>query len=102
MTTRHRRRRPPAAPPAGTPPLPTVVEAYTHAGNLLRSLAAVVGDPAAVDSIMRKWLDVNGVPAAGMVALAAVRLTFTQCLTRVDEVPAGALAYTTIQEDDTE
>lgn len=100
--TRHRRR-PPAAPPAGTPPpLPTVAEAYTHAGNLLRSLAAVVGDPAAVDQIMRRWLDVNGVPAAGMVALAAVRLTFTQCLTRVDEVPAGALAFTTTQEDDTD
>ena len=75
-----------------------MAEAYTHAGNLLRSLAAVVGDPAAVDQIMRRWLDVNGVPAAGMVALAAVRLTFTQCLTRVDEVPPGALAYT-IQED---
>jgi len=77
-----------------------VVEAYTHAGALLRSLAAVVGDPAAVDAIMRRWLDVNGVPAAGMVALAAVRLTFVQCLTRVDEVPVGALGFTPIQEDD--
>ena len=80
--------------------MPSVAEAHTHAGNLLRSLAAVVGDPAAVDQIMRRWLDVNGVSRFGFIALAAVRLTFAQCLTRVDEVPAGALAFTTIQEDD--
>jgi len=77
-----------------------VAEARALAGGLLRALSPLAGDPAAVDALMRKWLDVNGVPAAGMVALCAVRTTFADCLTRVDEVPPGALAYTPIQEDD--
>ena len=86
--------------PAGPPPVTTVGEVYDLAGGLLRALAPVAGDGAAIDAYMRKWLDVTGVPAAGMVALAAIRTVFVDCLYPADS-PAGAIGFDQ-PEDDTD
>jgi len=98
MTTR-RRRRPPASPPK-PPPLPTVDQAYALADDLLRALTPLAGQPAAVDRLMRRWLDRHDVAAFGMVALCAVRTVFVDYLTPTPsaDVPPGALGFTTTKE----
>ena len=70
------------------------------AGDLLRDLSPHIGDADAIEAEFIKWIDALGVPSMSMVLLAAVRLTFTDCLTltgREDWPPAG-LAFSTRQE----
>jgi len=78
-----------------------VAEAYARGDNLLRSLSRVAGDAAAVDQIMRQWVAESGVPAVGLVALAAIRTVFVDCLYPTSE-PSGALGFDQPEEDDTE
>jgi len=78
----------------------TVGEVYALGDSLLRALAPLAGDAAAIDQFMRRWLDEHGVPAAGMVALAAIRTTFADCLYPADS-PDGAIGFDQ-PEDDTD
>lgn len=67
------------------------------AGDLIRALAPVVGDPEAVNDVMRRWVDVLGARDFGLVCMAAMQTTYTDCLipTPLDEIPANRLALVT-------
>jgi hypothetical protein len=74
-------------------PLP-VDEAVTLAADLLNVLAARIGDPDAVDALLRHWTTTLGARRLGQVSVAAVRTTFVDCLTRVSELPPNGTAFT--------
>ncbi len=86
---RSRRRRP--RPPATV----TTGQALELAGELLRELEPVAGDPEAVRDILLRWLDRLDVGGFSAVAMTTVWRTFSECLTQTpsDQVPPGATAF---------
>ncbi len=72
----------------------TIAEADDLAPDLLRSLVDRIADPEAIETELQRWIDVLGVASMAIVLLAAVRLTFEECLTLtpLDAVPAARLA----------
>jgi len=93
MTRNRRQQRP--TPPAPTP-LITVAEARNLALGLVGDLTPHAGDPDAVRKVLLRWLAIEDPARLSMVCMAAVRLTYADCLTRVpiDQMPPGALALT--------
>jgi hypothetical protein len=89
---------PTEAVPHGTEPEPTLTteEASQLAADLVRELADHAGDPAAVRATMLRWLDDQDVSGLSLVCMAAVQLTFADCLrpVPVDQIPAGSLTLT--------
>lgn len=84
------------------PPTMTIDQAHELAGALLRELTPHVGDPEAVDQVMRRWLDTEDFRRLGFACIAAVRLVFVDCLTPAptSDVPPGALTYTNPEENE--
>jgi len=64
----------------------------TLAAELIRDLTPHAGDPDAVRKVLLRWLDTEDVARMSMACVSAVQIVFADCLTRVAEVPAGALA----------
>ena len=98
MSRNRGQRRP--TPPRATP-LITVAEARDLASGLIRELAQHAGDPAAVRASLIAWLETEDVPRLSLIGLAVVQNVFSDCLTRVDDVPPGALALTAPTEGNT-
>lgn len=73
----------------------TPYQATELAGDLLRELAAQVGDEAAIHSTMRRWHNVLGANRFGVVCMATVRITFRDCLTPtpIADAPPGSVAF---------
>lgn len=74
-----------------------VEQARALARDLVRTLAEHVADPAGVDAVMRAHVAEHGPFDASLVVLAALRLTFAECLTYADpvDVPPGAVTFRT-------
>ena len=82
----------PALSPRSEKPL-SVDQALELGDELLRQLAQVIGDPEALDETFVRWLTVLEDDNFNRVCLASLRTLFHRCLTRVDEVPAGHVAF---------
>jgi hypothetical protein len=91
--SRNRRQQRPTVPAT---PLITTTEARDLAADLIRELAALAGDAAAVRATLLTWLDREGTSRLSLASMAALQLVFADCLTRmpVDQIPAGALTLT--------
>lgn len=70
-----------------TQALLSVTEANDLARELVADLGSVPGDAGAVTEVLTDWLDDLGPDVMAFVCMAAVRLTFADCL-RVADVPA--------------
>lgn len=68
-------------------------QALEFADDLIRQLAANIDDPGAVADTLGHWAEVLEGNNFARVCIAAVRTVFLDCLTRVDSVPDGALAF---------
>lgn len=70
-------------------------QATELAGDLLRELALLIGDEAAISQAMRRWHNVLGASRFGVVCMASVRITFRDCLisTPISDAPTGAVAF---------
>jgi hypothetical protein len=74
----------------------TIDEARDLADDLIRQLSRHPGDDPAVCEVLRHWLDVHGVQGLSLVAMAAMRITFGECLTTHPEaIPSDALTIDT-------
>jgi hypothetical protein len=64
------------------------------AAALLRRLVHHIGDHDAIETELQDWLNELGIPSLSLVLLAAVRLTFEECLTitPLADIPAARLA----------
>ena len=87
--SRNRRQRP--TPPTPTP-LITTTEARDLAADLIRELAQHAGDAEQVRAVLLRWLETQDTYRLSLIGLAALEVTFSHCITVVDEVPPGALA----------
>jgi len=70
-----------------------VERARLLASDLVRELAEHAGDPDGVLTTLQRWFDVLDTRLFG-VCLAAVQLTYADCLAVVPDVPPGATAFT--------
>jgi hypothetical protein len=88
-----RNRRQPRPTPPRAIPLITTTEARALAADLIRELAQHAGDPAAVTATLMRWTDTLDPPRMAGICMAATRLVFADCLSRVpvDQIPAGAV-----------
>lgn len=77
-----------------TTPAVDVDQARSLAADLVRELGAIAGDPEAVDATLTRWLDVLDVTNLARVCVAAVQLTFADCLTHtpLTDLPPDRLA----------
>jgi len=89
--SRNRRHQRPTPPELTRAPLSTT-EARTLAADLIRELAQHAGDPDAVRAVLLRWLDTEGTARLSTACMSAVQIVFADCLTRVAQVPPGALA----------
>ena len=62
------------------------------ATELIRDLTPHAGNPDAVRKVLLQWLDAEDTTRLSMACMAAVQIVFADCLSRVTEVPPGALA----------
>lgn len=85
---------------ATAPPPLTVDQGLELAGDLVRALTPLSGDPAAVKAVLRRWLDVLDAGDLSLVCTAAVQVIFAECLTPtpVDQMPPDRLALVLPQE----
>jgi hypothetical protein len=90
MTRRNRRQQRPTLPRAT--PLITATEARELAADLIRELAQDAGDPAAVRATLLRWLETEDTGRLSLISMSAVQQVFADCLTRVAQVPPGALS----------
>jgi hypothetical protein len=87
---RNRRQQRPT-PPRATPALITTTEARDLAAELIRELAQHAGDPTAVRAALLRWLDIEDTARLALICMSAVQITYADCLTKVAQVPPGAL-----------
>jgi len=92
-----RRKRPRFTMPM-PPPMMTVTEANDLAADLIAELTEHAGDRRAVGACLLRWSDREDFRGLSLVCMAAVQQVFADCLTRVDDVPPGAVALTTPTE----
>lgn len=80
-------------------PTLTVERARELADELLRQLEECVGDRAAVDATLLRWLDTLGTPRLPLVCMAALQAAFADCMTLVDSSAArpGDRAFSTTE-----
>jgi len=78
---------------AEAPPLSplTTAQARDLATELIRDLTPHAGNPEAVRKVLLQWLDIEDTARMSMACMAAVQIVFSDCLSRVTEVPPGAL-----------
>lgn len=76
---------------APLPPL-TTTQARDLAADLIRDLTPHAGDVDAVREVLFGWLETEDVARLSLICMAAVQTTFADCLTRVAQVPPGALS----------
>lgn len=89
MSRNRRQQRP--TPPAPTP-LITTTEAHTLAAELIRELAQDAGDPDAVRAVLLRWLAMEDADRLALVCMSLTQQVFSDCLTKVAQVPPGSLA----------
>jgi len=78
---------------AETPLSPlSTAQARALATELIRDLTPHAGNPEAVRKVLLRWLDAEDTARLSMACMAAVQIVFSDCLSRVAEVPPGALA----------
>lgn len=72
----------------------TIEQTRALAGDLLRELVPHIGDREAVNTLMLHWYETLGHHGLSVVSMAAVQMTFADCLTNtpVSEVPDDAIA----------
>ncbi|MDQ3431362.1 MAG: hypothetical protein M3467_03920 [Actinomycetota bacterium] len=65
------------------------------AADLVRQLAGQIGDAEAIALTLRRWHEVLGAQRWGGVCMAAIRITFRDCLapTPIADVPPGSVAF---------
>lgn len=81
----------------------TVEQAEDLADDLIRCLAARLGDPEAVTNELRRWTDILGANRLALVCLAVVQTTFRECLPLVSREDWPTTGHTFIappREDD--
>ena len=71
----------------------TLAQTRLLAADLVTQLSATPGDSAAVTATLMRWTDTLDPPRMAGICMAATRLVFADCLSRVpvDQIPAGAL-----------
>ena len=81
----------------------TLAQTRLLAADLVTQLSTTPGDSAAVTATLMRWTDTLDPPQMALICMAAVRLTFADCLSRVpvDQIPAGALTLTAPKERNT-
>lgn len=70
----------------------TVDHGTELAEDLIRALAPLSGDRAAVNATLGHWLDVLEAGNLSLVCTAAVQVIFAECLTPTDDLPPHQLA----------
>lgn len=90
--SRNRRQQRPTLP-APTPPL-TVAEARDLASGLIGDLTPHAGDPDAVRKVLLRWLAMEDADRLALVCMSLTQQVFSDYLTKVAQVPPGALALT--------
>ena len=69
----------------------TPAQARTLAADLIGDLTPHAGDPDAVRAVLLRWLETEDTARLSMACMSAVQIVFSDCLSRVTEVPPGAL-----------
>lgn len=79
-----------------------VDQALDLADDLLRQLAEHIGQTDKLSQVFTRWLDVLGHEGFSRVCMAALRTTFTDCLTMtpLDDIPPGSHVYVTNPKED--
>jgi hypothetical protein len=74
-------------------PWRTVAKTRLLAADLVTQLSATPGDSEAVTATLMRWTDTLDPPRMAGICMAATRLVFADCLSRVpvDSIPAGAV-----------
>ena len=74
----------------------TLAQTRLLAADLVTQLSATPGDSAAVTATLMRWTDTLDPPRMAGICMAAVRLTFADCLSRVpvDQIPTGTVTLT--------
>ncbi|MEP7194447.1 MAG: hypothetical protein ABI903_16500 [Actinomycetota bacterium] len=73
----------------------TVADINALAADLVRVLADHAGHPEQVGQILSYWLDTHDTARLGLIAMAAMSLTYGKCLTPrpLAEIPPGSVTY---------
>lgn len=64
----------------------SVTDARTLATDLVADLGAMPGDPDAIDDTLSRWAEELGPERMAQVCMAAVRITFAECMSEAQVV----------------